>query len=83
MTALRQRMIQDLQLKGYSRKTQRAYVMAVRQLAEHFHRAPDQISDDEPRAYFLFLTNEKKVARSTATAQHQRRREAASAACSR
>lgn len=67
MTALRQRMIQDLQLKGYSRKTQRSYVTAVRQLAEHFHRSPDQISDNELRAYFLFLTNEKKVARSTAT----------------
>jgi integrase/recombinase XerD len=35
MTPLRQRMIEDLQLRGLSRKTQDAYVRAVRQLAEH------------------------------------------------
>jgi integrase/recombinase XerD len=67
MTALRQRMLEDLQLKGYARSTQRSYIDAVRHLAGHFHRSPDQISEEELRQYFLFLTNEKKVARATAT----------------
>ena len=37
------------------------------QLAGHFHRSPDQLSEEELRQYFLYLANEKKVARATAT----------------
>ncbi len=36
MTPLRQRMIDDLQLRGYSQRSQEIYVRAVRQLAEHY-----------------------------------------------
>jgi integrase/recombinase XerD len=68
MTAhLRQRMIEDMQLRGLSRRTQEAYVAAVRQLAEHDGKAPDQIGDEELRQYFLYLTNEKKASRSAIT----------------
>jgi hypothetical protein len=35
MTALRQRMIEDMQLQGLAANTQVAYVRAVRLLAEH------------------------------------------------
>lgn len=65
MTALRQRMIEDLHLRGLSKNTQTAYLRAVRQLAEHFGRPPDQISEEEVRQYFLYLRNEKQVASST------------------
>ena len=34
MTSLRQRMIEDMQLRGLSEKTQDCYARAVRQLAE-------------------------------------------------
>ena len=40
---------------------------AVWQLAQHYQRSPDQLSDEELRQYFLYLTNEKKMARPTAT----------------
>ena len=43
MTELRQRMIESLQLRGLSERTQEAYVRAVRQLAEHYHKSPDLI----------------------------------------
>jgi len=67
MTPLRQRMIEDMQLRGLSARTQECYVAAVRQLAAHHHRSPDQLSEEDLRQYFLYLTNEKKVARATAT----------------
>ena len=67
MTPLRQRMIEDMQLRGLSATTQRAYVRVVRQLAEYYNRSPDQISEEEMRAYFLYLRNEKRLARSTIT----------------
>ncbi len=67
MTPLRQRMIDDMQLRGLSARTQEAYVGAVRQLAQHYRRSPDRITEEELRQYFLYLANEKKVARATAT----------------
>lgn len=67
MTALRQRMIEDMQLRGLSELTQDVYVRAVRQLAEHYGKSPDCITEEELRQYFLYLTNEKQVARSTAS----------------
>jgi len=67
MTPLRQRMIEDTQLRGFSARTQECYVAAVCQLAAHFHTRPDRLSEEDLRQYFLYLANEKKVARATAT----------------
>ena len=67
MTPLRQRMLEDMQLRGLSARTQGSYVVAVRQLAEQFHTSPDRLSEEQRRQYFLYLANEKKVARATAT----------------
>ena len=67
MTPLRQRMLDDLQLRGFSPRTQEAYVRAVRQLAAHFHRPPDQLGEDELREYFLYLTKVKHFARASFT----------------
>ena len=65
MTPLRQRMIEDMQLRGMSKRTQDAYVRVVRQLAEHYGQPPDQISEEELRQYFLYLQNERKYASSS------------------
>jgi len=67
MTPLRQRMIEDMQLRGFSARTQECYVAAVRQLAEHFHTSPDRLTEEDLRQYFLYLANDKQVARATAT----------------
>jgi len=60
-------MVEDMQLRGLSARTQEAYARAVCQLAQHYHRSPDQLSDEDLRQYFLYLANEKKIARPTAT----------------
>jgi integrase/recombinase XerD len=67
MSAIRQRMIEDMQLHGYSAKTQTAYLGAVRGLAGHYHRTPEDLTQDELRSYFLYLVKERGVARSTLT----------------
>jgi len=61
-TALRQRMLQDLQLAGLSENTQEAYLRAVRQLADHFHTSPNRLSEPQVRDYFLHLKNDRKFA---------------------
>src|SRR5437899_5828381 len=67
MTELRKRMIECLQLRGLSERTQESYVRAVRQLAEHYHKSPDLITEEELRQYFLFLKNVKHYACNTTT----------------
>ena len=67
MTELRKRMIESLQLRGLSERTQEAYVRAVRQLADHYHKSPDLITDEELRQYFLHIKNVKKYSRASST----------------
>jgi integrase/recombinase XerD len=67
VSPLRQKMIEDMQLNGLAERTQEAYLLAVRQLARHYRKSPDQINEEELRQYFLFLKNEKHAARSTCT----------------
>jgi len=67
MTELRKRMIESLQLRGLSERTQEAYVRAVRQLAQHYHKSPDLITEEELRQYFLHIKNVKKYSRAAST----------------
>ena len=67
MTELRKRMIECLQLRGLSERTQALYTAAVGQLAEHYHKPPDQITEEELREYFLFIKNVKNYSRNTMT----------------
>ncbi len=53
MTEPRRKMIESLKLRGLFECTQDSYVRAVRQLADHYHKSPDLISEEEIRQYFL------------------------------
>ena len=67
MTKLRQKMMEDLQLAGYSPRTVESYINTVRVLAEYYHRSPDLITEDEIRRFFLYMINERKVSASSVT----------------
>lgn len=59
MSALRQRLIEDLQVRNYSPRTVEAYVAAVVKLTKHFLRAPDQLTNEELRAFQVHLLRVK------------------------
>jgi integrase/recombinase XerD len=67
MTPLRRRMIEDMQLRGLSERTQETYTRAVRQLTEHYGVSPDQLTEEELRQYFVFLHTEKRLSRASCT----------------
>src|SRR6476619_5731116 len=67
MTALRHRMTEDLQLRGYAEPTIKAYLLAVSQLAKFYGIAPDQITEEQLRDYLLHLANVRKIAASSFT----------------
>lgn len=62
---LRQHMHQDLQLAGLAEGTQTAYLRAVRQLAAHFRKPPDQITEPEVREYLVYLKDEREYSPSS------------------
>jgi site-specific recombinase XerD len=69
MSPLRIRMIEDMTLAGLSPGTQAAYIDAVRKLAAYYRRSPDQLSEEEVRAYILNL-RERGAARGTFKANY-------------
>jgi len=62
MTSLRQRMIEDMQVRNFSPHTQSTYVLQVSLFARYFSKPPDQLGPEEIRSYQVYLTNEKKLA---------------------
>lgn len=62
MTTLREKFIRELVIRGTSPTTQRSYVAAVYGLAKHYHKAPDQLSDDQIKDYMFYLATERKLA---------------------
>lgn len=67
MADLQKRMIECLQLRGLSKGTQDTYVRAVTQLAQHYHKSPDLVTEEELRQYFLHIKNVKQYSRSSMT----------------
>ena len=65
MTQLRRRMIQDMRLHGLSERTQHVYVEAVKHLAQHFNRSPDQLCEQDIRDFFVHLSQTRRLAKST------------------
>jgi len=62
MTALRQRMTEDMQVRNLALNTQTSYVQQVSLFARHFNKSPEVLGPEEVRAYQVYLTNEKKLA---------------------
>ena len=67
MTPLRQRMLEDMTLRGFSARTQQTYPAVAAHLAKHYGKSPEQLSEEELRRYFPWMTTVKKYARATVT----------------
>lgn len=61
MGQFRDRMDQDLQIRGYSENTRRSYLYCVQEFVRFFKRPPDQLTLEHIREYQLFLTQVRKV----------------------
>ena len=65
MTSLRQRMLEDMQVRQLSPCTQQTYVETVARFARHFGRSPARLGPEEIRGYQVYLTNERGLAPSS------------------
>jgi site-specific recombinase XerD len=65
MTELRRRMVQSMTVRGFSPHTHQSYIAAVRSLARHYRRPPDQLSAEEVQAYLAHMVTTRKLSWST------------------
>ena len=61
MTPLRQKMINEMKLRGFSVRTQQSYVGAVAGLARFFNQSPDRLNKEKLRSYLLHLMEERNL----------------------
>jgi integrase/recombinase XerD len=62
MTRLRQRMIEDMEVRNFSPNTQLAYLQQVSSFAKYCQRSPEVVGPEEIRGYQVYVTNERKLA---------------------
>ncbi len=62
MGQFRDRMDEELRIRGYSANTRECYVRCVRNFVRHFMRPPDQLTLEHIRQYQLHLTRDRHVA---------------------
>jgi len=65
MTPLRQRMIEDMQVRNLAPHTQRAYVQQISQFARHFGRSPELLGPADIRAYQVHLVQDRRLSASS------------------
>ena len=56
-TPLRERMIEDMRIRGLGDKAQQAHIRAIKDFAGFLKRSPDTATPDDLRAYQLHMTN--------------------------
>lgn len=61
MTALRQRMIEDLKVRNRSARTIQSYTAHVANFARHFGKSPELLGPEEIRQYQVYLVDERHV----------------------
>jgi hypothetical protein len=58
-------MTEDMRLAGFTPGTQRNYIQHIESLARHYMIAPERLTEGQVRDYFMYLREEKQIARGT------------------
>lgn len=55
---IREKFIDRMKFYGLTKETRRSYITGVKGLVKHYHQSPEQLTDDQVRAYFHHLITE-------------------------
>jgi integrase/recombinase XerD len=61
MGELKDQMIKMMELKNFSRKTIKCYLMYMKEYVRYYRKAPDKMGEEEIVNYLYYLKNEKKA----------------------
>jgi integrase/recombinase XerD len=65
MSTLREKMLEDLQLRGITPRTQKRYIREVRDLANYFKKSPEELAEEEVKKYLVHLLEDRKLSTGT------------------
>lgn len=65
MTKLRQALINEIKIRGYSDRTKTSYIYAVAQLAKYYACSPERLTDQQLEDYFKALSLEFELSSAT------------------
>ena len=65
MSVLRQKMIDQMLLRGFSERTKESYLNSVNLLARHYSVSPEKLSHDDIQNWFLYLLKERNLSPAT------------------
>jgi integrase/recombinase XerD len=65
MTPLRERMIEDMQLRRLAKTTIKSYIFNVEKFSLYYNKSPEYLTTQDIRDYILYLMNVKKSANLT------------------
>jgi integrase/recombinase XerD len=65
MSPLQQKLIDAMLVRGFSQKTQKSYIAAIKHLAAYYHCSPDELTQAQIQAYFLYLVKERHLSGSS------------------
>jgi integrase/recombinase XerD len=68
VTRLRQKMLEELQRRNYSKNTIRHYLYVVSDLAKYLGKSPDKLGPDHLRSYHAYLLKDRKLSVETVVA---------------
>lgn len=63
MKTLREQMLQQMQLKGYSERTISTYILCISLLSKYYNLSPDLITTSQIRAYIQYCLIERKLSK--------------------
>jgi len=65
MGAIKERMLEDFEVRGFSERTRETYLACVKQFVRYFMKPPNQLTLEDIRRYQLYMKEEKKYATNT------------------
>ena len=65
MGAIRERMIEEMELRGMAPATRKSYLLCCRLLASHFMKSPELLTVEDLKAFLLYLMRGRGVGPST------------------
>ena len=64
MSKLREKMKRDMELKGFSELTKKAYISHIKLYVNHYMKSPENLGEEDISNYLYFLGKEKGLSRS-------------------
>lgn len=59
MGLIREKMLEDMKLRGFSEHTQRCYLQYARLFVEHYRRSPSELGENEIRKFLVHLVDRR------------------------